>query len=62
LLSYACCCFSELPEEWGDSIKEPVKEGLTFHCKYLGSTLVDKASDDVTTSEAIKAIIAMVIT
>lgn len=49
----------KLPEEWGEDIKQPVNEGLPFHCKYIGSTLVEKASDDATTAEAIKTIIQM---
>ncbi|XP_053204389.1 low density lipoprotein receptor adapter protein 1-A-like [Panonychus citri] len=49
----------KLPEEWGEDIKEPVSEGLPFHCKYIGSTLVEKASDDSTTADAIKTIIQM---
>lgn len=50
----------ELPEEWGSSIKQPVNDGMSFYVKYLGSTLVEKASDEATTAEAIKSIIAMV--
>ncbi|RWS02019.1 Low density lipoprotein receptor adapter protein 1-B-like protein [Dinothrombium tinctorium] len=49
----------KLPEDWGDAIKEPVNEGITFYVKYLGSTLVDEPSSDTVTAEAIKTIIAM---
>ncbi|XP_074594877.1 low density lipoprotein receptor adapter protein 1-A-like [Brevipalpus obovatus] len=49
----------KLSEEWGESIKEPVNEGLPFHCKYIGSTLVEKSSDDATTADAIKTIVQM---
>jgi len=47
----------KLAEEWGDSIKQPVNEGITFYCKYLGSTLVDEPSNETVTAEAIKCII-----
>ena len=50
---------TELPEEWGASIKQPVNEGMCFYVKYLGSHMVDKASSDTVTAEAIKTIIAM---
>ena len=55
-----CYPNTELSEEWGESIKEPVNEGLPFHCKYIGSALVEKASDDATTADAIKTIVQMV--
>lgn len=47
---------SELSEEWA-TIREPVVEGVTFYCKYLGSTLVDDPKGEVSTAEAIKRII-----
>lgn len=50
----------ELPEEWDDSIKEPVLDGITFYVKYLGSTLVEEPNDQQGTADAIKAIIMMV--
>ncbi|CAL1273894.1 unnamed protein product [Larinioides sclopetarius] len=49
----------KLPEEWDDSIKEPVLDGITFYVKYLGSTLVDEPNDQQTTADAIKAVITM---
>lgn len=49
----------KLPEEWDDSIKEPVLDGITFYVKYLGSTLVDEPNDQQTTADAIKAVISM---
>ncbi|XP_035230932.1 low density lipoprotein receptor adapter protein 1-A-like [Stegodyphus dumicola] len=49
----------KLPEEWDDTIKEPVLDGITFYVKYLGSTLVDEPNDQQTTADAIKAIITM---
>ncbi|RWS29986.1 Low density lipoprotein receptor adapter protein 1-B-like protein [Leptotrombidium deliense] len=49
----------KLPEDWGESIKAPVSEGITFYVKYLGSTLVAEPSNDAITAEAIKTIIAM---
>ena len=51
---------AELPEEWGEGIKQPVNEGIIFYVKYLGSTLVDKPSSESVTAEAIKSIISMV--
>ena len=51
---------TELPEEWGEGIKQPVNEGMIFYVKYLGSTLVDKPSSESVTAEAIKSIISMV--
>ena len=55
---------SELSENWGEN-NEPVKEGVTFYVKYLGSTLVDELEDgesygEGTSSEAVKIIVAMV--
>lgn len=49
----------KLPEEWGDSIKQPVLDGITFYVKYLGSTLVDEPNGQQSTADAIKAIISM---
>jgi low density lipoprotein receptor adapter protein 1 len=49
----------KLPEEWGESIKQPVNEGMSFYVKYLGSTLVEEPSSETATADAIKAIIAM---
>merc|ERR550519_239802 len=37
---------------------EPVLDGVTFYVKYLGSSMVDRASGEETTSGAIKKIIA----
>ena len=55
----------ELPENWGE-IEERVKDGVTFHLKYLGSTLVeelerdDDSYGDTISAEAIRTIVAMV--
>jgi len=46
----------KLSENW-DSLREPVVEGVTFYCKYLGSCLVDEPKGEVATAEAIKSII-----
>ncbi|KAK4320156.1 hypothetical protein Pmani_008965 [Petrolisthes manimaculis] len=46
----------KLSEEWA-TIREPVVEGVTFYCKYLGSTLVDDPKGEAATAEAIKRII-----
>lgn len=50
---------SELPEDWTDC-KAPVIEGITFYCKYLGSTLIEEPSSETLTADAIKRIISMV--
>lgn len=50
---------SELSEDWA-SLREPVIEGVPFYVKYLGSSLVQKASGEEATSDAIRTIIAMV--
>lgn len=46
----------KLSEEWA-TLREPVVEGVTFYCKYLGSTLVDDPKGEAATAEAIKRII-----
>ena len=56
--------FAELSENWGE-VKEPVKEGVSFYVKYLGSTLVEELDDgqsygDAISSEAVKTIVNMV--
>lgn len=38
---------------------DPILEGVTFYVKYLGSCIVDKASGEETTSEAVKTIVTM---
>jgi hypothetical protein len=48
-----------LAEDWTDC-KAPVIEGITFYCKYLGSTLIEEPSSQTLTADAIKRIIAMV--
>lgn len=52
--------YAELNEDWDETTRKPLEEGITFHCKYLGSTLVEETADMSTTAEAIKTIIAMV--
>ena len=49
----------ELSEDWS-SVREPVIEGVPFYVKYLGSSLVQKASGEEATADAIKTIVAMV--
>ena len=51
--------FPELSEDWS-SVREPVIEGVPFYVKYLGSSLVQKASGEEATADAIKTIVAMV--
>lgn len=46
----------KLSENWATT-REPVVEGVTFYCKYLGSTMVDDPKGETTTAEAIKRII-----
>ena len=41
-------------------MREPVIEGVPFYVKYLGSSLVQKASGEEATADAIKTIVAMV--
>ena len=50
---------SELSEDWS-SVREPVIEGVPFYVKYLGSSLVQKASGEEATADAIKTIVTMV--
>ena len=50
---------TELSEDWS-SVREPVIEGVPFYVKYLGSSLVEKASGEEATADAIKTIITMV--
>ena len=51
--------FPELSEDWS-SVREPVIEGVPFYVKYLGSSLVQKASGEEATADAIKTIVTMV--
>lgn len=46
----------KLSENWATT-REPVVDGVTFYCKYLGSTMVDDPKGESTTAEAIKRII-----
>lgn len=46
-------------EDWNDC-REPVSEGVTFQCKYLGCIPIEKPSSFELTSAAIKQIQAMV--
>ena len=41
-------------------MRDPILEGVTFYVKYLGSCIVDRASGEETTSQAVKTIINMV--
>jgi hypothetical protein len=56
---------SELGEGWGEN-KEPIKEGVTFYLKYLGSTLVEELTKEGdsygegASSGAVKRVVAMV--
>ena len=58
-MAHLCFTCIELPEDWTDC-KAPVIEGITFYCKYLGSTAIEEPSSDVLTADAIKRIIQMV--
>ncbi|XP_076357023.1 low density lipoprotein receptor adapter protein 1-B-like [Tachypleus tridentatus] len=49
----------KLPEEWGDGVRQTVFDGITFYIKYLGSMLVEDATGEASTAEAIKTIINM---
>ena len=42
------------------TVSDPILEGVTFYVKYLGSCIVDRASGEDTTSQAVKTIINMV--
>ena len=62
LVTYICKIYlsiSELSEDWS-SVREPVIEGVPFYVKYLGSSLVQKASGEEATADAIKTIVTMV--
>lgn len=55
---------AELGEGWNEH-KEAVKDGITFHMKYLGSTLVEEEEDsqsygDGVITKALQSVIAMV--
>ena len=39
---------------------DPVLEGVTFNVKYLGHCIVERASGEQVTAQAVKTIIAMV--
>ncbi|KAH9395412.1 Low density lipoprotein receptor adapter protein 1 [Tyrophagus putrescentiae] len=49
---------TKLSEEWTDC-QEPVKEGFTFYCRYLGSTPIEQSSNATMTSHAVKHILSM---
>ncbi|KAM4771285.1 low density lipoprotein receptor adapter protein 1-B-like [Rhinophrynus dorsalis] len=48
----------KLPENWTDT-KETLLEGMVFHLKYLGMTLVDKPKGEDMAAAAIRRIITM---
>ncbi|KAG1683162.1 Low density lipoprotein receptor adapter protein 1-B [Nymphon striatum] len=50
--------FHKLGEHWAEN-KEPVKDGITFYLKYLGSVLLDDPNSRTATAAAIKKIITM---
>ncbi|XP_059082612.1 uncharacterized protein LOC131880113 [Tigriopus californicus] len=52
------CKHKKLAEDWS-TVREPVIEGVPFYVKYLGSSLVHKASGEESTADAIKTIVAM---
>ena len=58
-VSHTNTLVSELSEDWS-SVREPVIEGVPFYAKYLGSSIVQRASGEEATADAIKTIIAMV--
>ena len=57
--------FAEFSDHWGEE-KEPVKEGVTFYLKYIGSTLVEELTEegasygDKISSRAVATIVSMV--
>jgi len=61
------CLFVELHGRWADyEHRDKVREGVIFHVKYLGSTLVSELEEegqsygDSICAQAIKTIVAMV--
>ncbi|XP_061430745.1 low density lipoprotein receptor adapter protein 1-B-like [Lethenteron reissneri] len=52
------CGHKKLPENWTDT-KETLLEGMSFHLKELGSTLVDAPKGEELTALAVKRIVAM---
>lgn len=62
---YVCC--SELAGQWSDyEHRDKICDGVIFHVKYLGSTLVSELEEegqsygDSISAEAVKAIVNMV--
>lgn len=49
---------SKLFEDWTNT-KEPLKDGVTFYVKYIGSTLLDQENGEEATSSAIKRIVVV---
>ncbi|XP_032832624.1 low density lipoprotein receptor adapter protein 1 isoform X2 [Petromyzon marinus] len=52
------CGHKKLPENWTDT-KETLLEGMSFHLKELGSTLVDAPKGEELTAHAVKRIVGM---
>lgn len=59
LLSPPSSSLPELPDTWTDS-RDALLEGVTFHLKYLGMTLVEKPKGEDMAAAAIRRIITMV--
>lgn len=55
-----CVCHpAELPENWTDT-RETLLEGMVFHLKYLGVTMVEQPKGEELSAAAVKRIVATV--
>lgn len=50
---------AELPENWTDT-RETLQEGMVFHLKYLGVTMVEQPKGEELSAAAVKRIVATV--
>lgn len=50
---------AELPENWTDT-RETLLEGMVFHLKYLGVTMVEQPKGEELSAAAVKRIVATV--
>ena len=53
------CRLAELPENWTDT-RETLLEGMVFHLKYLGVTMVEQPKGEELSAAAVKRIVATV--
>lgn len=51
--------FTELPENWTDT-RETLLEGMVFHLKYLGVTMVEQPKGEELSAAAVKRIVTTV--